>query len=153
MTARLEQIEMLRAKANITYEEARDALNNSSGDIVEALIYLEKQNKTKSSSNEECSSSDWGAKLKKLVKTCNETRLVISKKGNTILNLSLTIVIIAAVFALPAVLIGLLAAMLTLHKIRLERPGAADSKINKTLDSINKTVNSMGNHVADVIRN
>ena len=152
MAASLEQIEMLRARANVTYEEARDALDKCNCDMVEALIYLEKQNKTKPSSDKDCTSSGFGENLKKLVRTCNETRLVISKKGNTILNLSLTIVIIAAVFALPVVLIGLLAAMLTLHKIRFERPGANDAKINKTLDSINGAVSSVGNHVAEVIR-
>jgi len=41
----LEKVEKLREKANVTFAEAKDALDNSGGDILEALIYLENQGK------------------------------------------------------------------------------------------------------------
>ena len=40
---RLEQIEKLREKANVTYEEAAQALDTVDGDLLDAIIYLEKQ--------------------------------------------------------------------------------------------------------------
>lgn len=43
----LEQVEELRKRANISYEEAKKALEEANGDILEAIIYLEKQNKIK----------------------------------------------------------------------------------------------------------
>jgi len=43
--ATLEQVEKLRERANVTYDEAREALNASGGDLLDALIYLEKQGK------------------------------------------------------------------------------------------------------------
>lgn len=43
--ATLEQVEKLREKANVSYEEARAALDACDGDILEALIWLEKQGK------------------------------------------------------------------------------------------------------------
>lgn len=42
---KLEQIEKLRERANVTYDEARAALEAADGDLLEALIYLEKQGK------------------------------------------------------------------------------------------------------------
>ncbi len=42
---RLEQIEKLREKADVTYEEARQALENADGDLLDAVIALEKQGK------------------------------------------------------------------------------------------------------------
>lgn len=39
----LEQVEKLREKANITYEEAKAALEKTNGDILEAIINLEKE--------------------------------------------------------------------------------------------------------------
>ncbi len=42
---RLEQIEKLREKANVTYEEAQQALDAANGDLLDAIIHLEKQGK------------------------------------------------------------------------------------------------------------
>ena len=36
-----EKVEKLREKANVSYEEARDALRASDGDILDAMVYLE----------------------------------------------------------------------------------------------------------------
>jgi hypothetical protein len=43
----LEQVEKLREHANISYDEAKAALENAGGDILQALIDLEKQGKVK----------------------------------------------------------------------------------------------------------
>lgn len=41
----LEQVEKLREYANITYDEAKEALENAGGDILQAIIDLERQGK------------------------------------------------------------------------------------------------------------
>ncbi len=41
----LEQVEKLREKANVSYHEAREALASTNGDILEAIIKLEKDKK------------------------------------------------------------------------------------------------------------
>jgi len=41
----LEQVEQLREHANVTYDEARIALENADGDVLQALIDLERQGK------------------------------------------------------------------------------------------------------------
>lgn len=41
----IEQVEKLREKANVSYEEAKAALDACNGDMLDALIYLEKQGK------------------------------------------------------------------------------------------------------------
>lgn len=43
----LEQVEKLRKYANISYEEAKKALEETNGDILEAIVNLEKQNRIK----------------------------------------------------------------------------------------------------------
>ena len=45
MKITLEQIDFLRERANVSYKEAKEALEQSEGDMVEALVMLEKQNK------------------------------------------------------------------------------------------------------------
>ncbi len=41
----LEQVEKLREKTNVSFEEAKVALENANGDMLDAMIYLEKQGK------------------------------------------------------------------------------------------------------------
>ncbi len=41
----LELVEKLREKTNISYEEAKETLEKTNGDLLEAVIYLEKQGK------------------------------------------------------------------------------------------------------------
>lgn len=46
MNITMEQVEKLREYANVSYKEAREALEASGGDILQAVIELEKQGKT-----------------------------------------------------------------------------------------------------------
>ncbi len=43
----LEKVERLRERANVTYEEAKKALEECSWDLLDAMVYLEKQGKVK----------------------------------------------------------------------------------------------------------
>ncbi len=45
---KLEKVERLRERANVSYEEASKALDEAGGDLLDALVILEKQGKTKS---------------------------------------------------------------------------------------------------------
>lgn len=45
--ATLDQVEKLRERANVSYDEAKAALDAANGDLLEALIYLEKHGKVR----------------------------------------------------------------------------------------------------------
>ena len=47
-----EKVEKLKEKANVTYEEAKAALEEANGDMLDAMILLEKKGKTTSGSSE-----------------------------------------------------------------------------------------------------
>ena len=44
---KLEKIEKLRERAQVSYDEAREAYEQADGDLLEALIYLERQGKVR----------------------------------------------------------------------------------------------------------
>lgn len=46
MTITLEQVDKLRERANVSFEEAKIALEQNNGDLLDALIWLERQGKT-----------------------------------------------------------------------------------------------------------
>jgi len=52
MEITLEQVERLREKANVSYSQAKAALEHTGGDLLEAIIYLERQGQTTPPQNE-----------------------------------------------------------------------------------------------------
>ena len=47
MMSELDKVEKLRERANVTYEEAKAALDEAGGDLLDAILILERQGKTK----------------------------------------------------------------------------------------------------------
>lgn len=141
MSINLELIETVRERANVTYTEAKQALEQCNNDVVEALIYLEKENKTQYNKKDSKQSSFFAALermlnfTEKLVKKCNAVKFVISKDGQTVINLSLSIVILATLFMPPYTVIGILAALFTNHKIRLENLHELDANEKTTVEN------------------
>jgi hypothetical protein len=152
MSISLELIEKLKEKVNISYADAKEALEKCNGDLVDALIYLEKENKIKTAPEEKKTSGFW-ATIKKWVKRSNNTRFIISKKDETVLNLSMTIFIILAIIATPFVLVGLLLALFTGHKFRVKTDDFNEEKINKTFDDISDAASKVTDKVTEIINN
>jgi len=150
MSANLELIEMLREKARVSYEEAKEALEKCNGDIVDALIYLEKQDKIKPPPKESGAAGFW-AGLKRLVKKCHATRLVISKNNENIVDLPLTVMIVITVIAPPITIAGLLVALFTGYKIRIKGPSGDNLKINQTLDQASSAASKVSEQVTDAL--
>ena len=47
----LEQIDLLMERAHVSFADAKEALEHANGDIVEALLYLEQNNKMNTAEN------------------------------------------------------------------------------------------------------
>ena len=45
MTSELEKIDLIRARLGVGYKEAKEALDDAEGDVVQALIRLEQKNR------------------------------------------------------------------------------------------------------------
>ncbi|MDP4091482.1 MAG: DUF4342 domain-containing protein [Bacillota bacterium] len=140
MNVSLEQIDELRRRANVGYEEAKDALERNNGDIIEALIYLEKQNKAKGERNFESGFMD---SFKKLIRQGQETRFVVRKKDNTVLNIPVNAVVLTTVVMPPLTVIGGMAALFTGHRMKFERPSGSEMDINRVMDRMADTADRM----------
>jgi len=141
MSISLEQIEALRERAHVSYEEAKDALEKCNGDIVEALVYLEKNNKIKEEKvNSKCSSL-WD-KFLALIRKGNNTKFVIKKKDREIISMPVTVTIIATVIAPHFAVIGLIIALITGHRIKIEGKPGENMEINKTLNKVSDFVDN-----------
>lgn len=119
----LEKIDILRERAGVSYRKAKEVLDATGGDVVEALIRLE----------EEAQSATWqeriqvqGAelvdKVKQLIEEGNVRRIVIrNQEGKTLVELPVTVGALGAVLAPQLAMLGVIAALVTRATIVVER--------------------------------
>lgn len=141
MSVKLENIDELRRRANVSYEVAKEALESCNDDLLEALIYLEKRNKVNSEQPVEKKCSFWQG-VKNLIRKGNNTKLIVSKKGNTILSLPVTAAVIITLIAPYLTVIALLIALFTAHRIRFEGKDGECKEVNSMLTKVSDTVDN-----------
>lgn len=141
MTINLEQIDELKKRTNASYEDVKKALEECNGDMVEALIYLEKQKKVKP--EEKTTTDNFGnfiKSVKRIIKKGNNTKFIVKKGDSIILSLPVTIVVIITVVAPYITVVALILAILTGHRIKFQGRNGEDLKVNETLDKVSDSV-------------
>lgn len=130
----LEQIDLLMERAQVSYTDAKEALERTNGDILEALLLLEKEKKIKTTS----SSSESMEKVSSFIDKLNQTRFKMRKNEKVYVNIPLSIAIILAVLTLHISIIGLLISIVLGIKIELEGNNDIVEKVNSAMDTIQK---------------
>lgn len=143
MNVNLEQIDALRQRANVSYEEAKAALEACGGDMVEALVYLERNNKVRKDYRPN-GEYGFGHAVKRLIQKGQETRFVMKKQDKVVINVPVNVVVITTVFATPVTIVGVLVGLFTNHKIRFVKPDGGDMEVNKYFDKMSTAVAKMG---------
>ena len=105
----LEDVEFIRTRAYVTYDEAIGLLDAYEGDVVRVMAELERSGKLKNSKSGDC--TPWET-IKGLFRKGYEHRMVIRKQSKDVCNFSVIFWIIVLVFApyitIPALVIALL---------------------------------------------
>jgi lipopolysaccharide/colanic/teichoic acid biosynthesis glycosyltransferase len=148
MTVRMENIDELIRRTNVSYEAAKDALEKCEDNLLDALVYLEKQNMVKPNTACEDKESLWD-KFKKLVRKGNNTKFIIRKKEANILSISVTLAVIITVIAPYVTFFGLIAALFTGHRIKFEGKDFEVSKVNEMMDKVAESVDSAKRKMAE----
>ena len=151
MSINLEQIDELRKRANVSYEDAKNALEQCEGNLIEALVYLEKQNKIKPE-EQPCNGSKIFKKIKKLIKKGNETKLIVKKEETVVLNICVTLCVIITIVATPFVIGALILALATNHKIRIQKKNHEDLEVNKIFDKMSVAVNKVTTKITEEMK-
>lgn len=147
MTITIEMIDELKKRANVSFKDAKEALEKYDGDLVEALVYLENNNKFKAFNAGK--KEDFLDKVKEVIRKGNNTRFIIRKKERTILNLSLTFTIIVGVFTFHVSLVALIIGLLTGCKFRFEKNSGEDMKVNSILNKVHDNINNFKKDLHD----
>ncbi len=110
MEITLEKIELVKDRTGVTYKEAKEALEAADGNVVDAIIAIEQ-------TIDQSSGSKFGAqkealidKMKEIFKKGNISRILVTRNGDTILNIPLNVGVIGTVVAPWGIIAGTVAA-------------------------------------------
>lgn len=147
MKITLEQIDLLRKRANVSYTEAKETLEKFDGDMVEALAYLDSQKKLRG--GKECfRNSEFVNQGKSILDKGNSIRFIISRKERNIINIPLTIALIGAFFFLPFFAGLVILSLIAGCKIRFEKEsGEGIGCINNQLEKVSNAVNNVTENI------
>lgn len=130
----IEDIEILRKKSGITYEEAVNLLEYHDGSLARSLVDLERNGRLKGEGKNAPVSGGFHGVMDFLLRL----HLKITKGDTCIVNLNALVMIVAVLAAPYLVLAGIILALVLGYKIRLIR-GAADS-VEEMLKTARKNV-------------
>jgi len=96
MEITLEKIELVKDRTGVSYKEAKEALEKTDGDVVNAIILIE-DSVDKGSKESDSKVQEIFESIKELIKKGNVSKVVIKRNGEIVLNISVNIGIIGTV--------------------------------------------------------
>ncbi|ALP89575.1 MULTISPECIES: DUF4342 domain-containing protein [Clostridium] len=161
----LEQVDVVRERCNVSYAQAKEALEACNGDVLEAIIYIE-QNQKKENENSETKENEYAfnaismEELKNLIKGLiekgNVTRIKIKKDHKEILDIPVNAGIAASVIAItipPILAAVVIAAIATQITIEVTKEDGSVEVINKYVTQVANDVKNKASDLADVVKN
>lgn len=110
MEITLEKIELVKDRTGVTYKEAKEALEAADGNVVDAIIEIEEKVDSGESRSTKAKKDALVAKMKDIVKKGNVSRIMITRDGDTILNIPLTAGLLGSIVAPYGMIAGAVAA-------------------------------------------
>lgn len=168
----LEQVEKLKEVTGVSYNEAKEVLELTKGDMLEAVLYLERAGRIQKPLNDGTATFtqtvqkepvkqqktqeqdgfkkfiDW---IKHIIHLGNINDFVVYKEDKDTMSIPLTILVIMLLFAFwivfPLVIIGLFFG----YRYRFSGPNFKDDKVNKTVDTLSDATIKTGEAVKDAV--
>lgn len=153
----LEHVDQVIERTGVSYSKAKEALEYSNGDVLEAIIYLENKESDKAESFEKAGETidefkNW---LKELIKRGNISRIKIKKDEKVIVDVPVNAGIAVAVIAviMPALLaFGVIAAVATKITIEITKTDGTIEVVNKYITSAKDEVVDKASNLAETIK-
>lgn len=156
----LEKIDLIRERTGVSYTEAKEALENTDGNVVDALVYLEGKAKSKENSKIDelyATKDEFGQWLKDIINKGNVSRIKIKKDDKVVVDVPVNAGIAAGVFALvwpPLIALGLLTAVFTKVTVEITKNDGSVEVVNtiikNAVNDVKSKVNDMKDNVNDM---
>lgn len=121
----LGKIDLVRGRMNVSYEEAKVALESTNWDVVEAIVKIEQDEK---SSKEQIfiRGSELVEKVKELVRTGNVNKLRVKQDDKVLVEIPITAGVVGALLAPQLAIIGAVAALVSKCTVEIEKMDKED---------------------------
>jgi len=170
-----EQVKKLRDYANITYEEAKAALEKANGDMLEAVIILERENKIKkpeaagyynsqSEDGKERGNGNTGSKRRekvaaflrwcgKIIHKGNINYFEVRKDNNRITMVPVTGLVLLLIFAFWVVIPLLIIGLCFGYRYRFSGPDLDKPEVNATMEKVSEATVRAVDSVLNAVEN
>ena len=125
----LEKIDLLRERTGVTYREAKEALQRSGGDVIDALVELEAAKPVGLTEEFSMKSGEVMDKVKELIREGNVTKIRVKHDGKVLVEIPVTIGAISAVILPQLAALGVLVAVFKRCTLEVVRSGEADDAV------------------------
>lgn len=149
----LESVDKVIERTGVTYGEAKEALEYTDGEILDAIIYLENKNNKDEKVTE--SVDEFKSWLKELIRKGNVSRIIIKKDDKTIVDVPVNAGVAVGVMSIimPAILaFGVIAAVATKITIEITRTDGSVEVVNKYISKAAIEVKEKATNFAESIR-
>lgn len=156
----LEKIDIVRERTGVSYAEAKEALEASQGNVVDAIIQIEKDKKSTLDSIY-TTKDEFLTWIKDLINKGNITRIKVKKEDKILVdmpvNAGIAVGIVAYAIWAPLIAIGVIGAVVTNLTIELTKQDGSVEVINKiiksTVQDVKEKVNDVASDVKDKFTN
>lgn len=115
-TITLEQIDLLMRRTNVTYTEAKNALEQCNGDVVEALLYLERLENSYSKNLKTSSNNN---QFISFIDKLNTTPFIMKKKDKVYIHVPLSVALVAIILCFHVSILAIIISLACGIKISL----------------------------------
>lgn len=156
----LESVDKVKERTGVSYSKAKEALEFSGGDVLDAIIFIENQNDNNYTEETEESNGqsieEFKIWLKELIRKGNVARIKIKKDDNVLADVPVNAGIAVSVIAIimPSVLaFGVIAAVATKITIEITKVDGSVEIVNKYVSKAADEVKEKANEFADAVKN
>ena len=139
MTQSLDKIDLLKERANISYKEAAELLEQFDGNVVEVLIHLEsKREERHQKVREEHYERRQQPKknAQNVLNEVNSTRFILKNNKNKLIDVPLAIAVIVAVITLPFSIFVLIGLAIAGNQIVIKKKGGKLFKLDQVFQVV-----------------
>jgi len=152
MEITLEKIELVKDRTGVSYKEAKEALEQVDGNVVDAIIAIEEQVNQRAGAKISEQGAKVVEKIREYVHKGNIARIVVRKDGDVHLNIPVNAVIIGTVLAPWLTAIGTIISLGTKCDIELIRTDGTVIDISGKVGDAAESVKEKGTEAFDAVR-
>lgn len=151
MKERLEKIDLIKERANVSYQEAKEALEKNDYDVVETLIDLERQNKLKDEKENgekkeakkeekqsKPSENSFSQSVKDLFRKSMRASFILKDKNKEeVFKLPLLLAGLIVLFTLPYSILVIILLVVLKYKLIIRYDNGKTTCFNEVIDNLN----------------